>query len=85
MSITYYVVQPFERTERDELVPGAALQVHGGAGAATAMARRLAEKGGAIAFSRTGDPTLGEFSDALVLGTFGEIPEDAADLASAAV
>jgi hypothetical protein len=28
---------------------------------------------GAIAFSRTGDPALGEFEDAVVLKTFGDI------------
>jgi hypothetical protein len=36
----------------------------------------LAAKGdhcGAIAFSRTGDPTLGDFEDAVILKTFGEV------------
>jgi hypothetical protein len=31
---------------------------------------------GAVAFSRSGDPTLGEFEDAVILKTFGEVPED---------
>jgi hypothetical protein len=30
---------------------------------------------GAIAFSRTGDPALGEFEDAVVLKTVGEVDE----------
>jgi hypothetical protein len=36
---------------------------------------RPAEEGhcGAIAFSRTGDPALGEFEDALILKTIGEV------------
>ena len=29
--------------------------------------------GGAIAFSRTGDPNTGEFSDAVVLATYGDV------------
>jgi hypothetical protein len=28
---------------------------------------------GAIAFSRTGDPTLGDFEDAVILKTVGEV------------
>ena len=31
---------------------------------------------GAVAFSRTGDPATGDFSDAKVLRKFGEVPED---------
>jgi hypothetical protein len=33
-------------------------------------------KAGAVAFVRTGDPLLGEFSDAEVLASFGEVPSD---------
>jgi len=81
--ITYFVVQPFENTDRG-LVVAQAREVHGGPDAARALARRLAAKGGAIAFSRTGDPSLGDFGDAEVLGVFGEVPEDAVELAAAA-
>jgi hypothetical protein len=31
---------------------------------------------GAVAFSRRGDPNLGEFEDAVVLKTFGQVPDD---------
>jgi hypothetical protein len=31
---------------------------------------------GAVAFSRSGDPNLGEFEDAVILKTFGDVPED---------
>lgn len=31
---------------------------------------------GAVAFSRTGDPAIGEFSDAVVLWQFGSAPTD---------
>jgi hypothetical protein len=30
---------------------------------------------GAIAFKRSGDPLLGDFSDAIVIKRFGEVPE----------
>lgn len=32
--------------------------------------------GGAIAFSRTGDMSSGDFDDAVVLGQFGLVPEE---------
>jgi hypothetical protein len=31
---------------------------------------------GAVAFSRRGSPDLGEFEDAVILKTFGEVPDD---------
>ena len=40
-------------------------------------ARALAlEHAGALAFSRTGDPTTGEFQDAVILVQFGEVDLD---------
>lgn len=71
-AVTYYVALPFKRDEDGEILadiprecpsPLSAIQV----------ARRLASNGvGAIAFSRSGDPATGEFSDAVVLQAFGE-------------
>ena len=34
---------------------------------------------GAVAFSRSGDLNLGEFDDAVILKTFGKVPEDFTD------
>lgn len=31
---------------------------------------------GAVAFSRTGDPATGDFSDAKIIRKFGEVPND---------
>jgi hypothetical protein len=31
---------------------------------------------GAVAFSRTGDPATGDFSDVIILRRFGEVPDD---------
>jgi hypothetical protein len=33
-------------------------------------------KAGAIAFSRTGDPSTGEFADAVILAGFGEVADE---------
>jgi hypothetical protein len=49
------------------------------ASAAIVKAEALARKEGhigAVAFSRTGDPGAGEFSDAVLLKAFGDVPSD---------
>ncbi len=73
MSITYHVVVPFDRGEDGDLVPGEAKEAPN-----RDIARRRAEAlaathAGALAFSRTGDPDSGEFADAVVTATFGEV------------
>ncbi len=74
MPVTYYVAKPFVRNVVGDLVPGET-QDRQSAGAAESLARKLAlTSGGAVAFSRTGEPTTGEFEDAVVIRTFGEVP-----------
>ena len=73
----YYVAMPFIPMEHG-LAPGQTLECPTEGAAirrAEAMARHQANAG-AVAFSRSGDPTLGEFEDAVILKTFGEVPED---------
>ena len=36
---------------------------------------RIAENVGAVAFSRAGDPAIGDFTDAVVLKAFGDVPD----------
>jgi hypothetical protein len=36
---------------------------------------RDADHAGALAFKRSGNPAMGSFSDAVVLKTFGEVPD----------
>ena len=72
--MTYYVALPFVRDEEGELVSGEA-QDRQTAAAAESAARRMAETAaGAVAFSRTGNPATGEFADAVVIRSFGEVP-----------
>ena len=77
-NVTYYVVISFIRDEDSgELIGEKPIEMPSGA-AATARARSLAAtKAGAVAFSRTGNPELGEFGDAVVLFRAGEVPDDA--------
>jgi hypothetical protein len=74
----YYVALPFTPEEGGGLAPGQPIECPSGAAAirrAEAIARHDANAG-AVAFSRSGDPSLGEFEDAVILKTFGDVPED---------
>jgi hypothetical protein len=46
---------------------------------AEALSRREGHAG-AIAFSRTGDPASGDFSDAQIIRRFGNVPNDLSEL-----
>ncbi|MGE0627585.1 MAG: hypothetical protein AB7O43_07130 [Hyphomicrobiaceae bacterium] len=75
-STTYYVAMAFRRNEEGELIALDPIEAPTPA-AAVSRARSLAAKeAGAIAFSRTGDPELGEFQDAVVLVALGDVPTD---------
>ena len=74
--ITYYVAVPFVRSEDDCLIAEQAVECPS-SNTAVAQARTMARTAaGAVAFSRTGDPDIGEFDDAAVLATFGDVPAD---------
>lgn len=75
--MVYYVALPFIPIEGG-LAPGEAMECPNGA-SAIRRAQTMAfnkSNAGAVAFSRSGDPNLGEFEDAVILKTFGEVPED---------
>jgi hypothetical protein len=76
--LTYYVALPFLRDDDGSLIAGEAVECQN---AATALRRaeqlsRATGHSGAIAFSRSGDPMIGEFGEAKLLGRFGNVPED---------
>jgi hypothetical protein len=74
-SVTYYVAMGFRRDEEGELVALDPVEAQSSV-SAVSRARLLAGKeAGAIAFSRTGDPDIGEFADAVVLWQGGEVPD----------
>uniref|UniRef100_A0A974ADS4 Uncharacterized protein n=1 Tax=Bradyrhizobium quebecense TaxID=2748629 RepID=A0A974ADS4_9BRAD len=72
---TYYVAQPFELTKGGHLVAGLPQQAQSEL-AAIRRAESLARRGGAIAFSRTGDLSTGDFEDAKIIRIFGQVPDD---------
>jgi hypothetical protein len=75
--MVYYVALPFVRVDGG-LAPGEAIECPHAA-AAVRRAEALAQKegnAGAVAFSRQGIAELGEFEDAVILKTFGDVPDD---------
>jgi len=80
--ITYYVAMPFRQDDSGTLIAGAAEECQSSTAAlrrAEAMSR-LSGNIGAVAFSRTGNPLMGEFSDARLLHKFGQLPDDIGEL-----
>jgi hypothetical protein len=74
--VTYYVALPFVQTDTGIAV-GQAMECPNEPAAlrrAEIMARSPAYVG-ALAFTRTGNPSLGNFRDATVLRTFGIVPD----------
>jgi len=72
MAVTYCVALPFIRTE-DGAAPGEARSAK--AKPPRGNVTRSCQCG-AVAFKRAGDPNVGEFSDAVVLKKFGNVPND---------
>ena len=66
-------LSPSNRNDDEDLAAGEAREAIS-AGAAERGARELALRhAGAVAFSRTGDPSTGEFEDAVILAQFGDV------------
>ena len=81
MSVTYYVALPFVRTE-EGIAPGQAQELPNEPAAirrAEVMSRDPMNTG-ALAFKRSGDPNMGNFGEATVLKTFGQVPENLDEL-----
>ncbi len=80
--VTYYVALPFLQDDDGSPVAGAAEECQS---PTTALRRaeilsRAPGSIGAVAFSRSGDPMIGEFSDAQLLRKFGNVPDDLSGL-----
>jgi hypothetical protein len=81
VSVTYYVALPFARIE-DGIAAGQAMECQSQSEAirkAEAMSRDPLNAG-ALAFMRTGDPSLGNFADATILKKFGDVPDNLDEL-----
>jgi len=74
--ITYHVALSFVPGVDEDYLCGRALEAVSG-GEAIELAEWLAKQdGGAVAFTRRGNPDAGEYRDAKILRSFGNIPAD---------
>ena len=74
----YYVAMPFTPADEGGLAPGQAVECQN-PGVAIRRAEWMARQegnAGAVAFSRIGDPNVGEFEDAVILKAFGDVPSE---------
>ena len=79
--VTYFVALPFIAAE-DGVAAGEPTECFNPT-AVVMRAEALSRKPGhigAVAFSRTGDPTTGDFGDAKIIKKFGEVPDDLSTL-----
>lgn len=76
--ITYYVAMAFTQDPSGVLIAGTAEECQSSTMALlrAEMMSHLEGNIGAVAFSRSGDPMMGEFSDARLLRKFGQVPDD---------
>jgi hypothetical protein len=75
-AITYFVALAFKRSEDGGDILACDPKEARSSDQAIRMAASLARMEGncgAVAFSRTGDPALGDFEDAVILKTAGEV------------
>ncbi len=75
-SVTYYVAMAFEKTEEGDLIALDPMESQSSTQAISRARALAASKAGAVAFSRTGDPDIGEFADAVVLFKTGDVPDE---------
>jgi hypothetical protein len=82
VDVTYFVALPFLQDDSGDMIAGAGEECQSPSGAIrrAESLSRTAGSIGAIAFSRTGDPMIGEFSDAQLLKKFGSVPDDLSGL-----
>jgi hypothetical protein len=80
--VTHFVALPFVAVD-DGIAAGAPTEWFNNPVAVVMRAEALSRKEGhvgAVAFSRTGDPATGDFSDAKVTRKFGDVPDDSSAL-----
>lgn len=77
-NVTYFVALPFMILDDGTHAAGEAKELPSARQAIARASAMALEEGncGAVAFSRTGDPEMGEFVDAIVLERFGDTPDN---------
>lgn len=75
-SVTYYVVQAFDEDGEGNLIARQAQQAPSAAVAERMAVGMSSDVAGVIAFSRTGNPEEGEYSEPTVIYQAGRVPDE---------
>ncbi|WP_246765264.1 hypothetical protein [Aminobacter sp. SR38] len=81
--LTYFVVQSFQAGKKGNLFADEPMAVSDLRHAERLAERLSSTKAGVLAFSRTGDPTTGEYQDAVVIVAYGQVPIELAGRSAA--
>jgi hypothetical protein len=73
---TYFVVQPYQETNRGALVALPAIAAKDDDHALRLASQQKRVAAGVIAFLRRGDPETGDYEDAVVLSRWGRVPDN---------
>lgn len=80
---TLHVVVPFSTNDEGVLKPENPVEARSESAARNTAELLAARYAGAVAFSRSGDPELGDFDDGIVIARYGLVPDDLATYLSA--
>jgi hypothetical protein len=75
MRETIHVVQAFHRDEGGHLIADPPEPAKDAAHARERALRLKDRRAGVVAFSRTGDMSIGEYEDAVILAKYGTVPD----------
>lgn len=74
--VTYFVVQAYQAGKNGYLVPDQPREVPSERQAEMAARLLAASRPAVLAFSRSGDPTTGEWEDAQIIYQAGDLPDE---------
>jgi len=72
--LTYFVVQAFQATKGGGITADEPRQARDQQHALHLLERYRSVRAGAVAFRRTGDPSTGDWEDAVIIARFGRVP-----------
>jgi len=79
-AITYFVALPILAGDDGDLYAGEGIEAQSEREARSRASALAQGHAGAVAFSRSGDPSTGEYEPAVVLASYGDLPSDIADM-----
>lgn len=74
--LTYFVVQAYKAVKKGKIAADEAIPARDQDHAMRMFERFKSTRAGVVAFSRTGDPSTGDFEDAVIIARHGILPAE---------